>query len=164
MKRFGVHSVLLLALTGCLYSLSGGGGMPSQIKTVAVIPFENQTANPELPTELHLELRKAILSRLGLREAPEGRATAVLTGTIVKYEPDIAVGFSADPVRARTARRRLQLSINVDFVDKTTGKSLFKRDGLSAEGEYDERDEPGGRRQAIQRIVNDIIEGAQSQW
>jgi hypothetical protein len=164
MKRFGVHSVLLLALTGCLYSLSGGGGMPPQIKTVAVIPFENQTANPELPTELHLELRKAILSRLGVREAPEGRATAVITGTITKYEPDIAVGFSADPVRARTARRRLQLTINIDFVDKTTGKSLFKRDGLSAEGEYDERDEPGGRRQAIQRIVNNIIEGAQSQW
>jgi hypothetical protein len=109
-------------------------------------------------------LRKAILSRLGVREAPEGRATAVITGTITKYEPDIAVGFSADPVRARTARRRLQLTINIDFVDKTTGKSLFKRDGLSAEGEYDERDEPGGRRQAIQRIVNNIIEGAQSQW
>ena len=166
MKRFGVHSLalLVLTLTGCLYSLSGGGGVPSHIKTVAVIPFENQTANPELPTELHLELRRAILARLGLREAPEGRATAVLTGTITKYEPDIAVGFSADPARARTARRRLQLSINVDFVDKTTGKSLFKRDGLSAEGEYAEREEPVGRRQAIQRLISDIIEGAQSQW
>ena len=93
-----------------------------------------------------------------------GSATAVLTGTITRYEPDIAVGFSADPARARTARRRLQLSINVDFVDKTTGKSLYKRDGLSADGEYDERDELAGRRQAIQRIISDIIEGAQSQW
>jgi hypothetical protein len=166
MKRSGARSLvgLLVFATGCLYSLSGGGGIPSHIKTVAVIPFENQTANPELPTELHLELRKSILARLGLREAPEGRATAVLTGTITRYEPDIAVGFSADPARARTARRRLQLSINVDFVDKSTGKSLYKRDGLSADGEYDERDELAGRRQAIQRIISDIIEGAQSQW
>ena len=166
MKRFGALSFIvgLVALTGCLYSLSGGGGLPPQIKTVAVIPFENQTANPDLQTELHLALRKAILSQLGLREAPEGRATAVVTGTITRYEPDIAVGFSADPDRARSARRRLQLAINIDFVDKTTGKSLFKRDGLSAEGEYAEREELAGRKQAIERLVSDIIQGAQSQW
>ena len=34
----------------------------------------------------------------------------------------------------------------------------------SAEGEYAEREEAAGRKQAIQRIVNEIIEGAQSQW
>ena len=31
-------------------------------------------------------------------------------------------------------------------------------------GEYAERDEVGGRRDAIKRLVNDIVEGAQSQW
>ena len=30
--------------------------------------------------------------------------------------------------------------------------------------EYAERAEPSGRRQAIERVVTDIIEGAQSQW
>ena len=162
MRRFGVLSVLIL--TGCLYSLSGGGGLPRHIRTVAVLPFENETANPEVAGELHLVLRKTLGDRLGLREAPEGRASALVTGTIRKYEPDVPVGFSADPALATTARRRVQVIIDVKIVDQTTGKTLFERSGLSAEGEYAERAEPAGRKQALERIVNDIIEGAQSQW
>ena len=55
MKRFGIVSLVLgltLGLTGCLYSLSGGGGLPKHVRTGAVIPFENETANPELTGEL----------------------------------------------------------------------------------------------------------------
>lgn len=162
MRRFGVLSALLL--TGCLYSLSGGGGLPRHIRTVAVIPFENETANPEIAGELHLQLRKSLGDRLGLREAPEARASAIVTGTIKKYEPDVPVGFSADPALATTARRRVQLVVDVKIVDQTTGKTLFERAGLRAEGEYAERAEQAGRKQALERIVNDIIEGAQSQW
>lgn len=162
MRRFGVLSLSLLS--GCLYSLSGGGGLPGHIKTVAVLPFENETANPDIATELNQQLRREFESRLGLREAPEGRAHALVTGTIVRYEPDVPVGFSASPGRATTARRRVQIAIDVRVVDQTTGKTLFERKGLSAEGEYAERAEPTGRRQAIQRVVADIIEGAQSQW
>jgi hypothetical protein len=162
MRRFGVLSAILLA--GCLYSLSGGGGLPRHIRSVAVIPFENETASSEVPAELHLELRKAMESRLGVREAPEDRANAVVTGTIRRYEADVPVGFSADPARATTARRRVQIVVDVKIVDQTTGKTLFERAGLSAEGEYAERAEPEGRRQAIERIISDIIEGAQSQW
>jgi hypothetical protein len=35
---------------------------------------------------------------------------------------------------------------------------------MRGEGDYDERAEPAGRAQAISKIVNDIVEGAQSQW
>lgn len=166
MKRFGVASLLILtvALTGCLYSLSGGGGLPRHVRTVAVIPFENETANPELTGELHQELRKAFGDRLGLRDATEQRANAVVRGKITAYEADVPVAFSADPMRATSARRRLQMRVDVEIIDQTTGRVLYQRSGVSAEGEYAEREEPAGRKQAIQRIVNDIIEGAQSQW
>jgi hypothetical protein len=113
---------------------------------------------------LHAELRNAVHSRLGLRDAPEGKANAIVRGTITKYEPDIAVGFSADPRRATTARRRVQIFIDVEIVEQKTGRTLYERKGLTAEGEYAEREEPSGRKQAIQRLVNEIVEGAQSQW
>lgn len=166
MKRSGIASLLAatLFLTGCLYSLSGGGGLPRHVRTVAVIPFENETANPELTGELHQELRKALGDRLGLRDATEQRANAVVRGKITSYEADVPVSFSADPTRATSARRRLQLRVDVEIVDQTTGRVLYQRSGVSAEGEYAEREEAAGRKQAIQRIVNDIIEGAQSQW
>jgi len=131
---------------------------------VAVIPFENETASPELTGELHQELRKAMSDRLGLRDATELRANALVRGKITAYEADVPVSFSADPTRATSARRRLQLRVDVEIVDQTTGRVLFQRSGVSAEGEYSEREEAAGRKQAIQRIVNDIVEGAQSQW
>jgi hypothetical protein len=164
MRRSGIASLLLIALTGCLYTFSGGSGLPGHIRTVAVLPFENETANPDISTELHQELREAFRRRLGLREAPEGRANAVVTGRITRYEPDVAVGFSADPARATTARRRVQIAIDIEVFDPSTGRALFKRQGLAAEGEYDERAEAAGRQQAIERLINDIIDGAQSQW
>lgn len=160
-RRFGSVSLLLLA--GCIYKFSGGG-FPSHIRTVAVLPFENQTAAAELTRELSDQLRRAMQSRLGLRDASEARASAVVRGTITKYEPDVPVAFSADPNQATTARRRVQISVDVEIVDQTSGKTLWERKGLAAEGEYAERAEAEGRRQALERIVNDVIEGAQSQW
>jgi len=155
---------VLLALVACMPYSFAGGGLPRHIRTVAIIPFDNETPSPELQRELLEELRNGIRSRLGLRDATEDRANAVVRGTITKYEPDVPVAFSADPSKATSARRRLQIVVDVQIIDQTTGKTLWERKGLSAEGEYAERGEEVGRRQAIQRIVSDVIEGAQSQW
>ena len=163
MRRFGVASLLLLALACMPYGFAGGG-LPRNIKTVAVIPFENETASPELQREIVEELRRGLESKLGLRDAPENRANAVVRGTITRYEPDVPVGFSADPTQATTARRRVQVTVDVEIVDQITGKTLWQRRGLTAEGEYSERAEPTGRRDAVRRLVNEMIEGAQSQW
>lgn len=163
--RSGARStLLLLALSGCLYSMSSGGGFPSHVKSMAVIPFENETPSPELTLELQQELRKSLSARLGLRDAPESRATAIVRGTITKYETDVPVGISADPGRATSARRKLQVVVDIEIIDQTTGKALYERAGVSAEGEYAEREEALGRKAAIQRLVNEIVEGAQSQW
>lgn len=163
-RRSGsISALLLLFATSCLYSFSGGG-LPRHVKSAAVLPFDNETPAAELPRELNDALRKAFESRLGLRSAPENRAQAIVRGTIVKYETDVPVGFSADPARASSARRSLSLTIDVTIVDQTNGRTLYERKSLSATGEYAERNEADGRRQAIQRLVNDIVEGAQSQW
>ncbi len=163
-RRFGSISLTLLFLaTGCLYTFAGGG-FPRHVKSAAVLPFDNETPAAELSREINDALRKAFESRLGLRSAPENRAHAIVRGTIVKYETDVPVGFSADPARASSARRSLSIVIDVTIVDQTSGKTLYERKGLSATGEYPERNEEEGRRQAIQRLVNDIVEGAQSQW
>ncbi len=164
MRRSGVASLLLVLALACFPYGFAGGGLPSNVKTVAVLPFDNQTASPELQREIVEELRRGLESKLGLRDASEARANAVVRGTITKYEPDVPVGFSADRAQATTARRRVQITVDVEIVDQTSGKTLFQRRGLTAEGEYAERAEAEGRREAIQRLVNEMIEGAQSQW
>lgn len=154
---------LMVTLTGCLYGFAGGG-LPTHIRTVAVMPFDNETATPELPRELQEALRQGMQARLGLRDAPEERASAVVRGTITRYELDIPVGFSANPNQATSARRRLRVLVDIEIVDQVTGKVLWQKTGVSAEGEYADRGEADGRKQAIERIVTEIIEGAQSQW
>jgi hypothetical protein len=150
-------------LTGCLYGFAGGG-LPPHVKTVAVLPFDNETTSPELPAELQNALRLGLQSRLGLRDAPEERASALVRGKISVYESDIPVGFSANSSQASSVRRRLRVQVDVEIVDQVTGKTLWTRTGMQAEGEYSDTGEAQGRKQAIDRIVNDVIEGAQSQW
>jgi hypothetical protein len=151
-------------LTACIPYGFTGGGLPSHIRTVAIVPFDNQTATPELPRELTDALRTRLHDRLGLRDASEAKANAIVRGTIQRYEIDIPIGYSANNKQTTTARRQLQLVVDIEMIDQVTGKTLWQRKGLLAEGQYEERGEATGRKQAIDRIVNDVIDGAQSQW
>lgn len=156
-------AVSLTTACGIRYGFSQGA-FPSHVRTMAILPFENQTASPELQSELLERMRRQLQSKLGVRDAAEERADAIVRGKIVGYDADVPVTISADPRQAVSARRKLQITIDVEILDQTNGKILWQRKGLRAEGEYAERAEPDGRREAIDKIVNDIVQGAQSQW
>ena len=132
--------------------------------TVAVLPFENETPQAELQREVWQALRAAMQSRLGVRDAPESRADAVVRGTLVRYDVDIPIAYAANTRQVTSARRKLQVVCDIEIIDQKTGKTLWQRKGLTAEGEYEENSEASGRRIALERLVNDVIEGAQSQW
>lgn len=154
----------MLLLAGCIPYGFAGGGLPSHVRTVAVIPFENLTSVPEVQQELALALRTQLRDRLGLREASENRASAVVRGTIQRYEADIPIGYSATNKNQTSARRQLQITVDLEMIDQVTGKTLWERKGFIAEGQYEERGEATGRKQAIDRVVTELIQGAQSQW
>jgi hypothetical protein len=167
-RRSGISRLfpLLLLLGACIprYGFAGGG-LPSNIRTMAIQPFDNETPSPELQGEILEAMRKELHSRLGVRDAPTDRADALVRGVVRTYDPDIPVGFSANSsAQPVTSRRKLQITLDVQILDQTNGKTLWEKKGLRAEGDYAERDEAGGRREAIKRIVSDIVEGAQSQW
>jgi hypothetical protein len=170
MRRSGRGSLrataaVALLLVGCRYGYNfSGGGLPTHIRTAAVVPFDNQTPVAELQREVSDALRTGLERRLGVRSAPEGSANAIVRGAIVGYDADIPVAYSADPSQATTARRRLAVTVDVEIVDQSSAQVLFARRGLRAEGEYSEGAEDQGRRRAIEQIVNQVIEGAQSQW
>ena len=159
-------SLSALTVGGCLYGFAGGG-LPPNIKTVAVLPFDNQTPEPTLTQEIAVAVREAVEGRLGLRQASERQADAVVRGTITRYEPDLPVAYTGeeqDGGQVTVTRRQLQISVSVEILDQGTGKPLWQRSGLLLKGDYDPGQEADGRRKALDELVTNIVEGAQSQW
>jgi hypothetical protein len=151
-------------LAGCLYGFAGGG-LPPSIKTVALLPFDNQTAEPTLTQEVASSVREALQSRLGLRSASEAQADALVRGTIVRYEPDLPVQYTGGANQPINVTKRLvQITVSVEIMDQKRGKPLWQRSGLVLEGEYDPGQEIDGRSRALDKLVTNIVEGAQSQW
>jgi Lipopolysaccharide-assembly len=145
-----------------------GGGLPPGIKTVAIIPFDNLTSEPALQNQVYEAVREAVTNRLGLLEASESQADAVVRGTITRYEPDLPVAFqgSTDPNQRQVTVtwRLVQLTVNVEIINQHTEKPLWQRQGLTTEGDYDPGNELAGRARALDRLTVNIVEGAQSQW
>jgi hypothetical protein len=135
---------------------------------VAVLPFDNLTAEPALQQQVNNAVREAVRNRLGLREASEDQADAIVRGTITRYEPDLPVAFqgSQDPNQRQVTvtKRLVQLTVNVEIVDQHAGKPIWQRQGLTVEGDYDPGNEDAGRAKALDRLTVNIVEGAQSQW
>ena len=163
MRRFGIliASGALSLATGC-YGFAGGG-LPPNIHSVAIVTFDNQTASPDLPKELYDEMHRELQRKLGVRDAPQERADALVHGVISAYESDVPVSFSANTASV-TARRRLQITIEIEILDQSNGHVLFQNKAMREEADYAERAEPEGRKQAIAKIVQKVIEGVQSNW
>ncbi|PYP57691.1 MAG: hypothetical protein DMD44_09645 [Gemmatimonadetes bacterium] len=158
----GAASALALALTGCVYGFKGGG-LPN-IKTVAVLPFDNQTAEPALTKEVNDAVLEAFQGRLGLRTAGENNADAVVRGKVTRYDPDVPLSFQAGQGRTDVTQRQVSITVDVEILDQREGKTLWQRQGLSETGEYRPPQEADGRKIALQKLVRDLVDGAQSQW
>lgn len=151
-----------MALTGCVYGFAGG--VLPNVKTVAILPFENDTPEPALTQEVSDAVRQALEGRLGLRVATEATADAIVRGRVVRYDPDLPIAIQPGQGQVTVTKRKVQLVVDVEIVNQREGTTVWKRQGLSVDGEYDPPQEVQGRRVALQKLVNDIVDGAQSQW
>ncbi len=142
--------------------------MPPHIRTVAILPFDNQTGEVALTQEVSEAVRQAMESRLGLRVAAEEQADAVVRGSITRYEADQPLSFRAGGhgVNVSVTRRLVTISLSVEIYDQVEDRMLWQRGGMRVEGEYEPpgEDEKKGRDLALETLVADIVDGAQSQW
>jgi hypothetical protein len=162
--------VLVLLLGGCAYGFTGGG-LPPEIRTVAVLPFENLTADPTMAQQAHRSVREGIERRLGLRIAAEAVADAVVRGTIQRYEPDIPVAYRSTGNTGgqrgndvEVNRRLLQIAIDIEFLERESGRRLLLVRNFRGEAQYATGQEAEGRRLALENLVANIISEAQKQF
>ncbi|MBK9549119.1 MAG: DUF4136 domain-containing protein [Gemmatimonadetes bacterium] len=158
--------VLALTLAGCSFGFRSGGGLPAEIKTVAVLPFDNETSDATLGQQVNAAIREAVERRLGLRAATEAKADLVVRGRITNYEPDEPTSFSGTGTggSVQVTRRQLSVTIAIEMVANKDGRMIFQERSLSARGDYEPGREADGRKKALEFLVNAIVDKAQSRW
>jgi hypothetical protein len=163
----GIAALGLLLLPGCNYTFQAGSGFPPHVQTLAVIPFENETDRFEISQELHQLLLDELPRTFGVRTGSEEFAEAVVRGTVRQYTVQ-ADSYRPEGTGDRTQviERQVSVSVAVQVVDLVNNLVLWESTSLSANGEFLEASgtEEDGRRLALTRVVQDIINGLQSNW
>ncbi|HEX6588176.1 MAG TPA: LPS assembly lipoprotein LptE [Longimicrobiales bacterium] len=156
-------TLALLLLAGCNYGLTGGG-FPEHIRTIHIESFENETPQFELTQQIFTKLVDDLPSALGVRAGSRANADALLTGTITSYE-EVAQNYSTSGGGIQVLTHQVRVSASVRLVDVRENVILWEG-RVSGTGQYrpDSQTEDEGRRVAIDFIVQNIIDGAQSQW
>lgn len=151
----------------CSYSFRAGSFPPPHVETIAVLPFDNETTRFELTGELHELLVRNLPAALGIRPAGEAIADAVVRGSISGY--NVAAGnYSASGASggARVNQRTVSISVSVQIVDLVENTILWEQNGLRSDGYFLDasENEDVGRAEAMDLLVQKIVDGAQSNW
>ncbi len=168
----GLAAAGTLLLGACLnYGLSGSSGFPSSIKTVCIEPFDNQTDHAELTGELFTALNQKLPSALGLRQGDcKGGADATIRGKILRYDDSAAsysgnLGASGSTQPGQQQVNQVNVGISVQIIDRRRNVILWDGSGVSGIGTYRiGESDASGRKAAVEKLIQAIIDGAQSQW
>ncbi len=163
---FGLLGSVLL-LGSCVYSFQAGAGFPDYVRTVAVIPFENNTNRLELTDEIFQALLRDFPRSQGLQPAGEDVADAIVRGTITRYDLSTPSYRPGPPGETpQVLQRQVSLAVEVQIINQVDNEILWESRSVSVQGEYLEETETEevGRALAIELLVQRVIDGAQSNW
>jgi Lipopolysaccharide-assembly len=157
-------------LAACNYGFSGGGGFPADVRTIYIEPFGNETVQVELDQQLFRKLQDRLPRALGARPGSETVADAVIRGRILRYE-DVAQNYRAttgvnQPGGVDVLTHQVQITVSVEIVDRKRNVILWDSQSVVGRGEYriDNERDTDARNKALDHILQQIIDGAQSQW
>jgi hypothetical protein len=151
---------------GCSYGFEGGG-FPPHIRTIYIAPFENETPQFDLTQRLYQRMLEELPRRLGVRVAGEEAADAVLRGEIRRYD-DVAQNYrpgSGNEPASNVISHEIQLQVSAQLVD--VRDNVIRWEGsVTGRGVYrpDSQQDEVGKLLAIESLIEQMVDGAQSQW
>ena len=144
-----------------------GGGFPPHIRTIYIEPFENETAQFDIEQQLYTELIEELPAKLGLQPAGRENADAILTGQVSRYQ-DVAENYRAgsNQTAGTVLSHQVQIGISARLVDVRDNVIRWETSSLVGRGTYNPSAETddAALQEAIANIIEQIIDGAQSQW
>lgn len=150
--------VLAILLAGCGYHVAGTTNLlPSEIHSIAVVPFGNGSMQYKLTDYLAQAITRELITRTRYKViADPSKADAVLSGNVVNVISGAAV---ADQATGRTTGAQLLVQVQVKLMDKT-GKVLFDRPNIEFRDRYEISVDPkqyfDETRPALNRVSRDV--------
>jgi len=119
-------ATLAVLLPACAYKLGPTSGVPAGSRSIAILPFENQTMEPRVTASLVNALRAQLQQEGTYRLARRDEADVVLTGEVAEISRREQSFFSEDPRILRDYR--LEIVAKVRAVERGTGRVLLDRE------------------------------------
>lgn len=149
-----------------------GGGLPSHIRTVAIVALENDTPQPLLEADVQRALQGELPRNLGVRLAEEQLADAVVRGRLTGYDELAASvrpsqGPQSGQDQVPVVQREVRITYDLEIFDQEQDKVIWTATSQSVSGTFlpEDGETPlEGRARAIKELVKKVVEGAQSQW
>ena len=158
MRRwFGIFalSILLMLAPACgVYSTKGRTA--GNIKKVAVPNLSNETAQPDIESEITTNLRNGLIKDNTLKVVAENEADAVLEGTVVDYK-NVPFTFNAD---LQAEQYRLMIVLNISLFNPKDNTYIWKDRRIDAHSDYYlETTTDRTYDRALEEVYKDIVEG-----
>ena len=127
--------------TGCGYHVSGHSDLlPSTIKTIAIPAFGNATTRYRLTELMPRSLTREFITRTRYQVvADENNADAVLRGAVLNY---LYIPTVVDQDTGRSAGVQVLVVLQLNLVEKATGKVLYTQPGLEIRNRYEIATDP----------------------
>jgi hypothetical protein len=164
--RISALALSCAALSTACYQFTGGGGFPSNIKSVYIEPFDNRTSRFELESQLFRQMQENLPRSLGLRLGTQQNADAVVRGQIVNYSDQAQNYLPGQQGNVQVLQHQVQITVAVAIIDRANNEILWDSQSVVGRGEYNPNSQTDevARLKALENIVRQIIDQAQSQW
>jgi len=160
-------AALIVVLTaGCNYGLRSDTGFPDHIRTIFIAPFGDDTGRFDVSQEIHRQMSEQLPRSLGLRLAGETVADALVRGRVTRYDASAQNYRPGEPGRVDVVQQQVQITMTVQIIDVRNSVILYESSSVTGQGVYqpDTQSEDAARLRAIETLIQQVINGAQSQW
>ncbi len=156
-----------MLVSGCGYTASPAL-LPQHLKTIAVPLFENETSEYTLEQDVTDAVIQRFVSDGHLRVVDEKSADCVIKGKITQYR-NAVFGIS----NAELAQEyRVTIAVSVVFKDQVKNREIWHDEEIVKTANYYVQTVPGqqakteldGRKEAIQKIADEILSRSVESW
>lgn len=148
----------LIVFSSCSYYSFTGSSIPTHIKTVQIVLFEDRTDRYDLDLSNIIKDKLLVyVEDYKLMEEDDSKdSDSKIFGVIVSYKEGINSQLNEDTADERD----MELSLSLNFYDNLEKKFIIKKTRISDTEQYNESDGELGKTEAFEKLLDRICEQA----